>query len=354
VSPDPAAPGSASPTKPSARSSSTSATGPLLRVEDLSVDLPAAGAMRPAVDGVSLRVEAGDAVAVVGESGSGKTQLARGILGLVPDGGRLRGRVGWEGRDLSSLTDRQWASVRGRQIAMVFQEPASALDPVRTVGEHIVESLRLHRRIARAEARALALEALRAVAFPDPERGLDAYAHRLSGGLRQRACLAIALAPSPRLLIADEPTASLDATVALQILDLLDRLRRERGLAVLLITHDLGVVSRHCDRVIVLYAGQVVEEAATADLFRDPGHPYTRALLRSAPRLGPARRPGERFASIAGAPADLLQRASGACAFAPRCPDRFAPCDVRKPELYVSGAGRSRCFLHDPSAGAAR
>ncbi len=327
----------------------------ILAVEDLTVELPSGGALHPAVDGIWFTVAAGEAVGVVGESGCGKTQLARAILGLVPDGGHLRGRVRYDGRDLLPLSDMEWGAVRGREIGMVFQEPASALDPVRTVGEHIEEAVRLHRRVSRRQARRLALESLRAVAFPDPERALDAYAHRLSGGLRQRACLAIALAPGPRLLIADEPTASLDATVALQILELLDRLRRERGLAVLLITHDLGVVARHCDRVLVLYAGRIVEEASTSSLFREPGHPYTRGLLRSAPRLlAAARRHGHRYETIPGSPADLSVRSAGSCAFAPRCPERFAPCELREPGLYAFGAGRARCFLHEPGAGAPR
>jgi oligopeptide/dipeptide ABC transporter ATP-binding protein len=325
---------------------------PLLAVEDLTVELPVHGVRRPAVDGVSFALAAGEAVAVVGESGSGKTQLARGILGLVPDAGSLSGRVLYEGRDLLPLSDREWGTVRGREIGMVFQEPASALDPVRTIGEHIVEAVRLHRSCSRQEARRVAIEALRSVAFPDPESGLDAYAHRLSGGLRQRASLAIALAPGPRLLLADEPTASLDATVAFQILELLDQLRRERGLAILLITHDLGLVARHCDRALVLYAGRIVEEAATGNLFRGPGHPYTRGLLRSAPRLGAAaRHRGQRYATITGAPSDLSARASGSCAFAPRCPDRFAPCDLREPGFYPCGQSRVRCFLHEPGGG---
>lgn len=326
---------------------------PLLSVQDLTVELPVQGVLRRAVDRVSFSIAPGEAVAVVGESGCGKTQLARAILGLAPDGGRLSGRVGFAGRDLLPLSDREWGAVRGREIAMVFQEPASSLDPVRTIGEHVVEGLRLHGGAPRAAARRAAVEALRSVAFPDPEQGLDAYPHRLSGGLRQRACLAIALAPGPRVLLADEPTASLDATVALQVLDLLDRLRRERGLGVLLITHDLGVVARHSERVLVLYAGRVVEEGGTDALLAGPGHPYTQGLLRSAPRLHAAsRRAGERYETIPGTLADLSARVAGGCAFAPRCPERFAPCEAREPALYSRGAGRARCFLHESGAGA--
>jgi oligopeptide/dipeptide ABC transporter ATP-binding protein len=328
---------------------------PLLVVEDLRVELPVGGSLRAAVDGVSFSLSAGESVALVGESGCGKTQLARAILGLAPEGGRLSGRIAFEGQDLLRLGDRQWRRVRGAGVGLVFQEPAAALDPVRTIGEQIIESLRLHRRLSRSAARRLASAALREVGFPDPEAGLDEYAHRLSGGLRQRALLAATLAPGPRLLLADEPTASLDATVAAQVLALLDRLRRERSLTVLLITHDLGVVARHCDRVLVLYAGRVVEEARTADLFPGACHPYTRGLLRSVPRLasaGPG--PGRRFEAIPGTLADLSARRGGACAFAPRCADRFEPCDRREPGFYPTPIGEARCFLYDAARGGGR
>ena len=322
--------------------------GVLLRVEDLRVELPVGGRMLPAVDGVAFELSEGESVAVVGESGSGKTQLARAILGLSPPGARVTGRLIFRGSDLVGLPERRWQALRGAGIGMVFQEPAAALDPVRTIGAEIEESIRLHSRVTRARARELARAALAEVAFPDPDGGLDEYPHRLSGGLRQRAHLASVLAAGPSLLLADEPTASLDATVARDILELLDRLRRERGLTVLLITHDLGVVARHCDRVLVVYAGRIVEEAPTGALFRSPGHPYTRGLLRSVPRLAAAvRRTGERYDAIPGALPDLGERPPSGCAFAPRCPDRFAPCDVREPELYPTESGRARCFLHE-------
>jgi len=328
---------------------------PLLEVEDLTVALPTACGPRAAVDGVSLAIGRGEGVALVGESGSGKTQLARALVGLSPDGARVSGRVRFMGRDLAALSDSSWAAVRGPGIAMVFQEPAAALDPVRTIGEHLAEAIRLHRRATAGEVRRASIEALAAASFPDPEPALDAYPHRLSGGLQQRACLAIALAPSPRLLLADEPTASLDATVALEILTLLDRLRAERGLAVLLITHDLGIAARHGDRVLVLYAGRIVEEAPRAVLFASPRHPYTRGLFRSAPLLAAARRPGERFTVIPGAPPDLSARGERGCAFAPRCADRFAPCVESEPALERVDGGRVRCFLHSPApAGGAR
>lgn len=321
---------------------------PLLSVENLSVELWVDGTCRPAVDDVSFTLSAGEAVAVVGESGCGKTQLARAILGLSPEGGRVRGRVVYGGRDLLSLPDREWRSVRGRHIGLVFQEPASALDPVQTIGAQIQESLRFHEDLSREQSRRQARAALQDVAFPDPDRGLDEYPHRLSGGLRQRALLAMALASRPAILLADEPTASLDATVAAEVLDLLDRLRRERGLTILLITHDLGAVARHCDRVLVLYAGRIVEEADTAALFRDPSHPYTRGLLRSVPRVASAiRERGRRYEVIPGTVADLSARTAFACAFAPRCPERFTPCDASVPELYSTASGKARCFLYD-------
>jgi ABC-type dipeptide/oligopeptide/nickel transport system ATPase component len=263
---------------------------PLLEIEDLTVALPTGSGPREAVGRVSFAIGRGEGVALVGESGSGKTQLARALVGLSPDGARVSGRVRFMGRDLTALTDRSWGEVRGPGIAMVFQEPAAALDPVRTIGEHLAEAIRLHRRATAEEVRSASVEALAAASFPDPERALDAYPHRLSGGLQQRACLAIALAPAPRLLLADEPTASLDATVALEILTLLDRLRAERG-------------------------------------------------------------PGERFAVIPGAPPDLSARADRGCAFAPRCPDRFAPCVESEPALERVNGGRVRCFLHSPAPG---
>lgn len=334
--------------------SSAAQTDALLSVEALRVELPVEGRLLPAVDGVTFSIRAGEALAVVGESGSGKSQLARAILGLSPDGSRVSGRVAASGRDLLALSEREWVEVRGTQIALVLQEPASALDPVRTIGAQIVEAIRLHREVSARQARTLALDALRDVGFPDPEGGFEEYAHRLSGGLRQRALLASALAPEPRVLIADEPTASLDATVAAQVLDLMDRLRRERGLALLLITHDLGVVARHADRAIVLYAGQIVEEAGTFELFASPRHPYTRGLLASVPRLGESRSGAGRYGAIPGSIPDLSRRPFGQCVFAPRCGERFDPCERRPPQLYpVDGVG-VRCFLYEAAPPPAR
>lgn len=339
--------------KPEIRNPKSEIGEPLLEVDELTVALPTEAGPRAAVDRVSFALGRGEGVALVGESGCGKTQLARALVGLSPEGARVSGRLRLDGRDVSGLSDSEWGRVRGREIGLVFQEPSAALDPVRTIGAHLAEAIALHRRASAGEVRRVSLEALAAAAFPDPAAALEAFPHRLSGGLRQRACLAIALAAAPRLLVADEPTASLDATVAREVLSLLDRLRASRGLAVLLVTHDLGVVARHCDRVLVMYAGRLVEEAPAAALFSDPGHPYTRALLRSAPALAAAGRTGERYPAVAGAPPPLSARGGKGCAFAPRCPERFEPCTIRDPELYRRGDGRVRCFLHGPGEGAA-
>jgi peptide/nickel transport system ATP-binding protein len=315
-------------------------------VRELRVEVPVGGAFAPAVDGVSFELAAGEAVALVGESGCGKTLLGRALAGLAPERARVSGSIRLRGRELNGSGEEEWRRVRGDEIALVFQEPAAAFDPVATVGSQIVEAVRAHANLDRKTARALARERLREVGFPDPDRGMDEYPHRLSGGMRQRAFLAMALASDPAILVADEPTTALDATVAAQVLELLDRLRRERALAVLLISHDLGVVARHSDRVIVMYAGRVAEEASAAELFRAPEHPYTRGLLASRPRLLGGRSGG--FPAIGGSVPDLASRPRGRCAFEPRCPERFEPCAVREPALYPAGSGVARCFLYEP------
>jgi len=317
-------------------------------VRDLRVEVPIGGRLAPAVNGVDFDLAAGEALAVVGESGCGKTLLARALLGLAPEAARVSGSISIGGRELVGSNAEEWRRVRGRQISLVFQEPASAFDPVATVGAQIVEAVRAHRKVARSEARRTAIECLREVGFPDPLRGMTEYPHRLSGGLKQRAFLAMALASDPAVLVADEPTTALDATVAAQVLELLDRLRLDRGLALLLITHDLGTVATHADRVIVMYAGRVVEEATAADLFRAPRHPYTRGLLASLPRLSArVRGASRRFDAIPGVVPDLASRPAGMCSFAPRCPERFDPCDLEEPALYRAGESTARCFLYD-------
>ncbi len=296
---------------------------------------------------MSFDLAAGESLAIVGESGCGKTLTARALVGLTPDAARTSGSIRLRGRELAGAREEEWRRVRGREISLVFQEPGSAFDPVVPIGSQIVEAIRVHRDVDRGEARRIAIERLREVGFPDPARGLTEYPHRLSGGLQQRAFLAMALAADPAILIADEPTTALDATVSAQVLELFDRLRATRGLALLLITHDLGSVAAHTDRAIVMYAGRVVEEAATPDLFRSPRHPYTRGLLASIPRVATPGADGRRFAAIVGAVPDLADRPQEVCSFAPRCPDRFEPCEAREPLLYPAGGSAARCFLYE-------
>jgi ABC-type glutathione transport system ATPase component len=266
-------------------------TAPLLEVRDLAIAFPAAGEWRPVVRGVSLAVGRGEIVGLVGESGSGKTLTALAVLGLVPPPGRVTaGEVllnGPEGpTDLLALGPRELRQVRGARVAMVFQEPATAFNPVYTIGFQIAEAVRAHRRMPRRAALDEAARLLDRVALADARRRLGDYPHQLSGGQRQRAMIAMALAGGPDLLLADEPTTALDVTLQAQILELLEEIRADLGLAVLLITHDMGVVAETCDRVVVMRDGQVVETAGVAELFRAPAHPYTRALLAAVPRLG--------------------------------------------------------------------
>jgi oligopeptide/dipeptide ABC transporter ATP-binding protein len=317
----------------------------LLDVRDLTVALPAPGAPVPVVCGISFTVRRGEVVGLVGESGSGKTMTALALLRLTPPGARLGGRVLLDGEDLLAMPERRLRRVRGGRVAMVFQEPTTALNPVYTVGFQIAEAVRAHRPVGRREARREAARLLDRVAVADAARRLDDYPHQLSGGQRQRVMIAMALACGPDLLIADEPTSALDVTVQAQILDLLDDLRRDLGLAVLLITHDLGVVASRADRVLVLYAGEIVEEAPVADLFARPAHPYTRGLLASLPRLGRPVPRGE-LPTLPGRVPDPGQRPAG-CPFHPRCADAMAVCRGREPVRVPLGGGRAaRCFLH--------
>ncbi|HEY6929351.1 MAG TPA: ABC transporter ATP-binding protein [Thermoanaerobaculia bacterium] len=318
----------------------------LLSVRGLTVELPIGGEFYPAVDGVDFDLAAGESLAIIGESGCGKTLLARALLDLPPEGARVSGDITLEGVSLRGRSDREWCRLRGGALSLVFQEPGSALDPVRTVGDQIVEAIRAHRPGPADEARRTARDLLREVSFSDAERAQSEYGHRLSGGERQRACLAIALAANPKVLIADEPTSSLDATIAAEVLELLENLRRQRGLSLILISHDLAAVARATDRALVLYAGRVVEEGTTSSLFRGARHPYTRGLVASAARPRSAA-PGERFPAIAGAVPDLACREPGSCAFAPRCPERFSRCDQEEPVLLSVDSGRARCFLYE-------
>ncbi|MEO7274827.1 MAG: ABC transporter ATP-binding protein [Vicinamibacterales bacterium] len=316
---------------------------PLLGVEHLTTGFDVNGTFAPAVIDVSFSIAPGETLGLVGESGSGKSLTAFSIMRLVEPPGRIQsGRITYKGRDLGGLSEREMQSIRGGEIALIFQEPMTALNPVFTIGNQIEETLLVHGRATRRTARARALELLEAVSIPDPARRIREYPHQLSGGLRQRALIAISLACNPSLVIADEPTTALDVTIQAQILDLLRDLRARMGLSLLLITHDLGVVAEMADRVAVMYAGRIVEEAPVDALFADPKHPYTRGLMASIP--GGA--PGTRLRAIDGTVPPLGQLPKG-CAFAPRCPERFEPCDTRPPQDTEVGEGRRvKCFLY--------
>lgn len=292
-----------------------------------------------AVNSVSFEVAAGETLAIVGESGSGKSVTALSILRLIPEPGRIEnGRILFEGRDLLALDEAGIRAVRGNRIAMIFQEPMSSLNPVLTIGRQVAEPLRLHRRLKRREALDQAVDLLRSVAIPDAEKRLGDYPHQFSGGMRQRAMIAMALACHPRLLIADEPTTALDVTVQAQILELLKERTRETDSALILITHDLGVVARYADRVAVMYGGRIVESGPAGALYADPRHPYTQGLLRSVPRLEGDT--GARLASIEGQPPDLSALPVG-CAFEPRCPNAHERCLEAPPPLVAHGAARA-------------
>lgn len=326
---------------------------PLLSIEDLRVDFKTAAGPLRAVDGVSLEVERGETVGLVGESGSGKSSLALAILRLHGGtaGATLGGRVLLEGRDLGRLSDEEMRAVRGARLGMVFQEPLPALDPVFTVGEQVAETLRAHRPLTRSAARARAIELLGQVGLPDPRSAYSTYPHALSGGMRQRALIAAAIACEPALLVADEPTSALDVTVQAEILALLRALQAASGMGLLLITHDLAIVAGEAQRVAVMYSGKIVEEGPVVDVLRAPAHPYTVLLLRSRPSFA-ART--ARLEPIAGAVESALDRPSG-CRFRWRCPIAQEQCAAIEPALRpapggVSPGHRSAChFIQEAS-----
>ncbi len=295
-----------------------SAQEPLLRVEDLHVEFPTEDGVVHAVDGISYEIARGQTLGIVGESGSGKTVSSLTTLGLTRNqGARVSGRILFEGNDLVALSDGELRAIRGNEIAMVFQDPLSSLHPFFKVGSQLIEAVRAHQDVSKAAARARAIELLGLVGIPDPAKRVDHYPHEFSGGMRQRAMIAMALANEPKLLIADEPTTALDVTVQAQILALLERLQRELGMAILIITHDLGVVAEMANEIAVMYAGRIVETASAELMFAGPEHPYTWGLLKSIPRLKGGR--DEALTPILGTPPSLIRRPSG-CHFHPRCP----------------------------------
>jgi oligopeptide/dipeptide ABC transporter ATP-binding protein len=333
--------------------------GPLLEVTNLRTYFKTENGIARAVDGVSFHVDRGEVLGIVGESGSGKSVTSLSIMQLIPQppGEIMEGSsIKLRGEELVGAGDKRIRELRGNDMAMIFQEPMTSLNPVFTIGDQIVEALRLHRGMNKREARAEAIESLRLVGIPNPEHRVDVYPHQLSGGQRQRVMIAMALSCEPHLLIADEPTTALDVTIQAQILDLLAELRERLGMAIILITHDLGVVAEVCDRVVVMYAGQVVEHGTVDQIFNDPRHPYTEGLLRAIPRLG---QNTKRLAVIPGTVPPPTSWPGG-CRFHTRCPYKWEKTEREMPDLFpVNGdpTRLSRCWLekypeHRQQAGA--
>ena len=323
----------------------------LLEVRNLQTHFPTRAGLVRAVNDVSFYLDRGELLGLVGESGCGKSITALSIMRLVtPPGKIVAGEIIFDDKNLLKLSDAEMRAIRGDDIAMIFQDPMTSLNPVFTVGEQIAEALRLHRNLSRQAAREAAIAAMREVSIPDPARRVDDYPHQLSGGMRQRVMIAMALACDPKLLIADEPTTALDVTIQAQILELLDGLRKTRELAVLLITHDLGVVAEVADRVAVMYMGKIVEESPVDELFARPKHPYTEGLLRSVPKLTAEDViKKERLATIEGTVPSPTNVPPG-CHFAPRCPYRMPRCTESEIPLYeLEGGVQVRCVLFDPA-----
>lgn len=321
----------------------------LLEISGLKTVFPTREGLVKAVDDVSFNVNEGEFVGLVGESGCGKSITALSILRLIyPPGKITAGSIRFRGEDLTSVSEERMRAIRGNDIAMIFQDPMTSLNPVFTVGDQIAEALRLHRKLDRRAARQAAIEAMKEVSIPAAERRASDYPHQLSGGMRQRVMIAMALACDPELLIADEPTTALDVTIQAQILELLDQLRHSRKLAVLLITHDLGVVAETVDRVCVMYTGKLVEEAPVTELFADPKHPYTRGLLSSVPRLNETRdEKNLRLQTIEGMVPRPTNLPPG-CHFEPRCSFRMAECSEHEIAIYETATGgKVRCLLYE-------
>ena len=322
---------------------------PLLHIDDLHVHFNTSDGVVQAINGASLHLNPGEIVGLVGESGSGKSVTAMSVLGLVPRPPAIypKGRILWKGRDLLTTPDRDLREIRGGEISMIFQDPMTSLNPVYTIGHQISEMIRVHQRVSVKKAHELSIEMLELVGVPKAKQRVDDYPHQFSGGMRQRAMIAMALSCNPELLIADEPTTALDVTIQAQIIEIIEKLARERNVAVLLITHDLGVVAGVCDRISVMYAGRIVEEAPVDDLFERPLMPYTWGLMRSIPKMHSKKK--EKLHTIPGSPPNLLGGISG-CAFASRCEFAIERCNYDVPDLENFGLRKARCHrLSEPN-----
>ena len=325
----------------------------LLEVQDLRTYFPTRAGLVKAVDGVSFHIDEGELLGLVGESGSGKSITAVSVMRLISPPGKIAGgSIKFKGEELLGASDERMREIRGNDIAMIFQDPMTSLNPVYTVGEQIAEALRLHRKLDRKAAWAAAIEAMKEVSIPSPDRRANDYPHQLSGGMRQRVMIAMALACDPELLIADEPTTALDVTIQAQILELLDELRLTRKLAVLLITHDLGVVAETADRVCVMYTGKIVEESGAVELFEKPKHPYTQGLLRSVPKLtADDVERSTRLKTIEGVVPSPTNLPEG-CHFAPRCEFRMERCVHGTIPLFeLANEVKVRCVLYEDESG---
>ena len=318
-------------------------TRPLLEVHDLHVEFPGSPVPLRALDGVSLHIHAGEILGIVGESGAGKSLTGAAITGLIEPPGRITGgRIVFDGQRIDGLPDDAMRRLRGRQIGMIFQDPLTALDPLFTIGQQLVETIRTHLPMSRDDATTRAVSLLEQTGLPSPRERLQQYPHQFSGGMRQRVVIALALAAGPRLVIADEPTTALDVSVQAQVIDLLKRLCRDQGVALMLVTHDMGVIAEACDRVAVMYCGRIVEVGGVRDILHSPAHPYTAGLMRSIPPLD---RDVERLEQIEGAMPRLDAIPSG-CAFHPRCPQVFERCGIARPDLLAAKGREVACWLH--------
>lgn len=319
---------------------------PILRLNDLRVSFQSGKKFVPAVDGISFELKEGEILGIVGESGSGKSVTSLATMGLIPTPpGKIdNGEIIFEGNDLINISEKEWRKIRGNQISMIFQEPMTSLNPLFTIGNQLMEAIRLHTDLTKSQTKVRSMELLKLVGIPRAEGILKEHPHQLSGGMRQRVMIAMAMACNPKVLIADEPTTALDVTIQAQILELMKDLNKKTNTSIILITHDLGVVAEICERVIVMYSGQIVEQGSVQKILKDPQHPYTKGLLKSVPDL---RGKKDRLYSIPGtvpAPGTI----QNGCRFAARCEEAFGQCRTESPELYKSekDGHEVRCFLH--------